>query len=79
MWIKAQDAFVPAALHPTPPLHPACVRLLLKQSIAIRRDHRRGTMLEGTLLDRIAATVAVIAVASVGFMARSGRVERRRA
>lgn len=35
--------------------------------------------LEGTLLGTIATTVAVIAVASVGFMALSGRVDLRRA
>lgn len=35
--------------------------------------------LEGTLLGRIATTVAIISVASVGFMALSGRVDLRRA
>lgn len=35
--------------------------------------------LEGTLLGTIATTVAVIAVANVGFMALSGRVDLRRA
>jgi len=35
--------------------------------------------LEGTLLGTVATTVAVIAVASVGFMALSGRVDLRRA
>ena len=35
--------------------------------------------LEGTLLGTIATTIAVIAVASVGFMALTGRVDVRRA
>ncbi|WP_336297266.1 TrbC/VirB2 family protein [Sphingomonas sp. 7/4-4] len=35
--------------------------------------------LEGTLLGTVATTVAVISVASVGFMALSGRVDLRRA
>ncbi|WP_158299044.1 TrbC/VirB2 family protein [Sphingomonas psychrotolerans] len=35
--------------------------------------------LEGTLLGTIATTVAVISVASMGFMALSGRVDLRRA
>lgn len=35
--------------------------------------------LEGTLLGTIATTIAVIAVASIGFMALSGRVDLRRA
>jgi type IV secretory pathway VirB2 component (pilin) len=35
--------------------------------------------LEGTLLGTIATTIAVIAVASVGFLALSGRVDVRRA
>lgn len=35
--------------------------------------------LEGTLLGTIATTIAVISVASVGFMALAGRVDLRRA
>ena len=35
--------------------------------------------LEGTLLGTIATTIAVVAVASIGLMALSGRVELRRA
>ena len=35
--------------------------------------------LEGTLLGTIATTIAVIAVASIGFMALTGRVDLRRA